>query len=71
VISSKKELPQMGKEKSGPGIFADLTEDERWVLSSKLISGASAAWRGTRDYDTSGEIHAVISDVHDPWRTGE
>jgi hypothetical protein len=55
--------------KTGPAMFADLTHDETWILSLKLMSGAAAAAHGTGNYDVSGEIHDVSADVQATWKT--
>jgi len=55
--------------KTGPEMFAGLTDDESWVLRMKLSSGAAQASRVIRDYDLSGEIHAAARDLHAAWET--
>jgi hypothetical protein len=50
-------------KKSGSEMFSDLTHDETWLLSSKLISGSAMASRVIHDHDLTMEIHDVTADV--------
>jgi len=59
----------MAKKNSGQGMFDALTNDETWILASKLTSGAETVARvAGGDHDTCMEIFDVAGDVQANWK---